>query len=106
MNTFADLVAALEELDGALSLYATPRWRAAALAVAVRDPGDGTVPSAAAGMTFLCTVADARRIARQRAAWSPGRPSSIVELCEAIIYYAIYDEAQPPPSIFDRAPAA
>ncbi len=106
MNTFADLVAGLDELDAELSLWAAPRWRASSIAVAAREPGDGTVPDAAAGMTFLCTVTDARRIVRQRAAWSPARPLSLAEQCDALIYYAIYDEAQPPPSIFDRAPAA
>src|SRR2546425_512865 len=106
MNTFADLVADLEDLDGELSIWAAPRWRASSLAVVACEPGDGTVPAAAPGMTFLCTVADARRIVRQRAAWTPGRPSSLAEQCDAIIYYAVYDEAQPPPSIFDRAPAA
>ncbi len=100
MNTLADLVARLDELDEDASIYAAPRWRPSSPATVEAEPLDGSVPGRAGGMTFLVAVDTARRILRQRALWQPGRPLSLADKCEAIIYYAIYDEVQPPPSIY------
>jgi broad specificity phosphatase PhoE len=109
MNTLADLVARLDELNDDDAIYASPRWRPSSSAIVAAEPLDEQATLAGRGMTYLVNVDTAKRIVEERAAWWPGRPLSLAEKCEAIVYYAIYDEAQPQPSIFGeptRAPAA
>lgn len=95
-NTLAELIDRLDELDDSLSIYAEPRWRPSS-AAALLDEARAAAPP---GTTFLIGVANAKRVARLRAAWAPGRPLSLAEKCEAIVYFAIYDEVQPPPSVY------
>jgi hypothetical protein len=97
MRTMIDVVGRLDELDGTLAIYAAPRWRPGSATVVAPEPADGSQPPEAAGMTFLTSVAAARRAVAARSAWLPGRPPSPAEQCEAIIYYAIYDAFEPSP---------
>lgn len=95
MTLLADLVSQLDQLDDALVLYATPPWRASSRAVASREPADGSLPAAARGMTYLVSVAQAKRIAAAcRRTWG----DELDALCRAIVYYGIYDELEPLPS--------
>ena len=96
MQLLADLICQLDELDDALVLYAAPPWRPSSHAAALAEPADGTRPEAARGMTYLVSVAQAKRIAAARRRQLGEH--DLDDLCRAIIYYGIYDEIEPPPS--------
>jgi hypothetical protein len=97
--TLARLIAQLDQLDDDLVLYAEPRWRASSRAVALPEPDDGTQPELAIGMTYLVDVAQAKRIVAMCRTTSGG--DDPLELCRSVIYYAIYDQIEPPPSTAD-----
>ena len=51
-------------------------------------------------MTFMLDVPTAKHAVAMRRGWRPGRLLSLADKCEAIIYFAIYDESEPLPSSF------
>ncbi len=104
MRTLADVIAHLDELDDALTIYAAPRWRAASPTCATWEPADGSLPPSAAGMTFMLDVPTAKRAVAMRRGWRPGRTLSLADKCDAIIYFAIYDESEPLPSSYGLLP--
>ena len=93
--TLAELMQRINQLDGALAIYATPRWASNSDVVVAREPHDGSLPKHAAGKTFLVTVGEARRVIEGRRRLRPGCALSADELAGAVVYYAVYDESEP-----------
>jgi hypothetical protein len=91
--TLADLIAQLGRFDDALSIYAVPRWRASSEARVLAEPFDGTHPQGAEGMTYLATVAEARRAVAAYRRVRPGANAG--QICASVVYYAIYDALEP-----------
>ncbi len=83
--------------DDDRAIYASPRWSPSSPAVVVEEPRDGSLPLQAAKMTYLTSVIDAHRVISARVASRPTVEAG--ELAEAVIYFAIYDETEPLPSI-------
>ena len=92
--TLADVIRKLNQLSDELAIYAAPRWRPSSRAFAAHEPQDGSVPEHAKGMTYLTTVGEAKRVIAHRREERPDL-ASIDDLCDAIIYYAVYDETEP-----------
>lgn len=97
-----DIIRQLNDFDDTSVIYARPKWSPSTQAVVAREPDDGTTPPAAAGMTFMLSIRQAKQVVRQR---RRGRPDLYTPetLCEAIVYFAIYDELEPLPSFRDAS---
>jgi hypothetical protein len=100
--TLAELVSKLDALADELAIYAAPRWRPASPAAALVEPDDGTIPAEAAGKTFFLSVRRAKQIIAARRAAHPELADGPDELARALVYCAIYDEAEPVPSLKGR----
>lgn len=92
--TLADVIRRLDQLEGELCIYAAPRWRASSSAAALREPDDGSLPEHARGMTYLTTVGEARRVVVEQRRRRPDL-ARIDQLCDAVVYYAVYNETNP-----------
>ena len=91
--TLADVIAQLGRFDDALSIYAVPRWDASSETRVLAEPFDGSHPAGAEGMTYLSTVAEAKRAV---SAYRRVRPAATsAQVCASVVYYAIYDELEP-----------
>ena len=88
----AELLAALDRFDDRDAIYATPKWAAESHAVALAEPGDGSVPTSTHGMTYLTTVGQAKRAMTTRRQWRPDLMLTAQHACDAVIYFARYDE--------------
>ncbi len=97
--TLAELIQRIDTIDDALAIYAARRWTTNSSTSVLPEPADGSLPEDAQGKTFLTTVAQAKRIIAARRALRPGVEVSADELAGAVIYFAIYDEAEPIPSL-------
>jgi hypothetical protein len=100
--TLAELVAELDTLEDELAIYAAPRWRPNSPAIALAEPEDGSVPAEAHGKTFFLTVKAAKQLLVARRATRPGASETPEDLASALVYCAIYDEAEPVPSLQGR----
>jgi hypothetical protein len=91
--TLADVLVQISRFDDALSIYAAPRWSTSSQARVLAEPHDGSHPLGADGMTYLATVAGAKRaIAAER---RDRAHASAAQIVAAVLYYAIYDELEP-----------
>ncbi len=97
--TLAQLMQRIAGLDDTLSIYAAPRWRSNSPAQVAHEPDDGSLPKSATGKTFLLTVRQAKRVIAMRRALRPDCSLSADELAGVVIYFAIYDEAEPVQSV-------
>jgi hypothetical protein len=79
-----------------LAIYAAPKWQTNSAVVVLDEPADGSVPPAAQGKTFLTYVTDAKRIVRDR---QRNFAVTAEELARSVLYFAVYDEAEPIPSL-------
>lgn len=104
--TLAQLLAEIESQPRSQAIYAAPPWRPSSEAMVLDEPADGSVPDRAVGLTFLTTVREARRAIEERRAFRPDLAETAEEICEAVIYYARYDETEPLPSLSSGAYAA
>jgi hypothetical protein len=98
--TLAQLIERIDQLDADFAIYAAPSWQPSSFAMLLSesDPeknNDAFLASADVRITYLMQVETARDlIAAERAVHNP----SIVELCDLLIYHAIYDAVPPRPS--------
>jgi hypothetical protein len=97
--TLADVIRQIDDLEADLAIYAAPRWHAGARALVLREPGDGTVPPEARGMTYVMRVNHARRAIAGRKSWRPDLAITPEQLCDAVLYYARFDEVEPLSSV-------
>jgi len=100
--TLKQLIVAIDQLEPDLDIYATPVWSAASFALVVSDcDAEVLLADAPARITFLMSVATAKTlIAAERAARQP----TADELCELLVYHAIYDTPPPRQSDIKAAP--
>jgi hypothetical protein len=96
--TLTELMARLGELDDTFVIYAEPPWGPESRAVALRDSHDGVRPADAIG-TFLTSVAQAKRAVAARRSKRPDLMLNNAQACEAVIYFARYDEDEPLASV-------
>jgi len=95
--TLADVIRRIDQHHDGLSIYAAPRWRPGSRALVAREPRDGSLPKGAEGMTYLISLSRARRALAARLAWPPEHELDVEALCQAVIYYAVYDALEPRP---------
>lgn len=88
----------IDDLDDELTIYASdkPHWSETSLAVACREPEDGSLPAEAEGLKYLLEVRLAKDVIRVWRAWRNNAQPIPKEKCEAVIYYATNDSYLPP----------
>lgn len=98
--TLLNIIRQLNEYDDTAVIYARPKWGRSTPAVVAPEPADGGLPPEAAGMSYMLTVQQAKEVAKRR---RRGRPDLCAPeaLCDAIVYFAVYDEVEPLPSFRD-----
>ena len=88
--TLREVVARLDEFEDNDTIYAespSPTARA----VVASEPGDGSVPPSAAGLTYLLEVDAAREAIDVWRAWRPGAAPTLDDKVNAVTYYAEND---------------
>lgn len=88
--TLIEYIEQLSSADDTHVIYASPRWRPESAIHVGPEPFDGSVPSPAEGMTYLVSVPEAKRVLRSRPMGTSARDAA-----RAIVYYGIYDCAEP-----------
>jgi hypothetical protein len=88
--TLREVVARLQEFPDDETIYAESAGPAARAVVAA-EPRDGSVPPAAAGLTYLLEVDAAREAIDVWRAWRPGRAPTLDDQVAAVTYYAAND---------------
>ena len=102
--TLKQLIVAIDQLETDLDIYAAPVWSAASFALVVsnRDT-EGLLADAPVRITFLMSVATAKAlVAAERAVREP----TADELCDLLVYHAIYDTPPPRQSDIHAAPVS
>lgn len=102
--TLKQLIVAIDQLESHLDIYVAPMWSAASFALVVSEHDtEDLLADAPARITFLMTVATAKTlIAEERAAREP----TADELCDLLLYHAIYDTPPPRQSDVHAAPVS
>ncbi|MEZ4446840.1 MAG: hypothetical protein R3B72_47615 [Polyangiaceae bacterium] len=93
--TLAELLERIDTLPSTRAIYATPRWRASSAAVTLDESDREALAQIEGAMTYLTTVGQAKRVIAERRQLRPDLASDIGFLCDAVIYYARYDELEP-----------
>jgi hypothetical protein len=93
--TLADVIREIERFDADLAIYAAPPWTPRSTALVLAEPGDGSLPELARGMTFVMRIGLARRAIAGRKSWRPDLAITAEQLCDAVLYYARFDEEEP-----------
>jgi hypothetical protein len=88
--TLLEIVARLDEFADDETIYAESASPTARAAVAT-EPGDGSVPPIATGLTYLLEVDAAREAIDVWRAWRPGRARTLDDKVAAVTYYAEND---------------
>jgi len=78
-------------LAAALLVAAAESASPTARAVVATEPGDGSVPPTAAGLTYLLEVDAAREAIEVWRAWRPGRAPTLDDKVAAVAHYAEND---------------
>ncbi len=94
------LIASIDGLDADFDIYATPSWGAESFALVLPAGRETLLATMTVRPTFFMSVRTARAlIAAERAVCEP----SADELCELLVYHAVYDT--PPPRCSDMGAA-
>ncbi|MFP6686851.1 MAG: hypothetical protein VB934_19165 [Polyangiaceae bacterium] len=102
--TLKQLIVAIDQLETDLDIYAAPVWSAASFALVVSDRDtEGLLADPPVRLTFLMSVATAKAlIVAERAVREP----TADELCDLLVYHAIYDTPPPRQSDIHAAPVS
>jgi len=88
--TLREAIARLDEFADEDTIYAEST-SPTARAVVAAEPGDGSVPLAAAGLTYLLEVNAAREAIDVWRAWRPGCAPTLDDKVTSVTYYAEND---------------
>jgi hypothetical protein len=85
--TLRDVIARLDEFADDGTIYAESAT-ATARAVVAAEPGDASVPPAAAGLNYVLEIATAREAIDVWRTWRPGHIPTLDDKVAAVTYYA------------------
>jgi hypothetical protein len=96
-RTLADIAGHLNELEDGDTIYVAQdaQWTPSSAAMVSRAPGDGSMPPAADGSRYFLEVYLAKEVIDVWREWRGGREPTLVEMCEALIFYASRDAYLP-----------
>ncbi len=95
--TLSDVIERLDEFDDELTIYAerAPDFAPSSRAVVARDPADGSLPPAAAGLDYFLEIDTAKEAIEVWSEWRDGAEPTRADRFGAVWYYAVNDAYLP-----------